>query len=94
MPPIVHCNNTLLVHPGPLQMHANATWEMPHASDNSGQNVRVTSEPESGVSLTVGTHRVTFTGVDTAGLRGFCHMTVDVQGKCFNKMYKWICFQP
>ena len=56
-------------------------WELPVASDNSG-NVPVTCDPESGNNFTIGQTPVTCAAVDGNGNRAVCSFSVNVTGLC------------
>ena len=61
---------------------AETKWELPVASDNSG-NVSVTCDPMSGTNFTIGQTPVTCESVDGSGNRAFCSFSVNVTGKYF-----------
>lgn len=83
-PPVISCDSNRVVFSGPLNQPVYVNWPTPSVYDNSGQHVRLTSEPPSGTLLPSGVHQVTFTGVDSSNNIGYCYMTQEVRVKKCN----------
>ena len=61
--------------------NATVTWTPPTASDNSGEEVTLTSDYESGDSFSIGTTTVTYTATDAYGNTATSAFNVVVTGK-------------
>ncbi|XP_076471369.1 uncharacterized protein LOC143301165 [Babylonia areolata] len=64
---------------GPLGSPVSVTWNDPDVSDNSGDNITLTSDTASGSSFLPGFHTVRVTATDTNGNSRICKFFVIIQ---------------
>nr|XP_054766997.1 P-selectin-like [Lytechinus pictus] len=64
----------------PLEISAVVTWNIPTASDNSGESIPVIQEqgPKTESALQEGDHMIMFTATDSSGNKATCSFTVTV----------------
>ncbi|XP_005107934.2 sushi, von Willebrand factor type A, EGF and pentraxin domain-containing protein 1 [Aplysia californica] len=79
--PTFTCPGNLNVSSEPKRSPKAVSWLMPAATDNSGENIVVTSDPLSGDLFPVGVSEVTFEGSDSSGNSYSCKMFVEVKVK-------------
>ena len=60
------------------------TWEMPNATDNSGNVSDIICNPPSASTFTIGQATVTCETEDRSGNRAVCHFHVNVTGTCLS----------
>ena len=65
---------------GPLESPVNVSWADPVITDNSGEEVTLTSDPAKGSMLEVGSHTVEVKATDASGNDASCVFFVSVQG--------------
>ena len=65
---------------GPLESPVNVSWGDPVITDNSGEEVTLTSDPAKGSMLEVGSHTVGVKATDASGNNASCVFFVSVQG--------------
>ena len=64
----------------PGQKYATVTWDVPTATDSSGQTPSVTANHEPPKQFDIGTHTVTYTARDSANNEATLSFTITVTG--------------
>ncbi|KAJ8021040.1 Ovochymase-1 [Holothuria leucospilota] len=75
--PVVTCPANIAVDTDPGQSTGSVMWSSPTATDNSGQNVSLSSDSQPG-DYEIGGHVVTYTGEDKSGNTAQCSFNVTV----------------
>ncbi|XP_041472952.1 hyalin isoform X44 [Lytechinus variegatus] len=84
-PPVLsNCPSDMTVFAAQNAQGAVAGWSSPSATDNSGENVAITSDFTSGTLFPIGATLVTITATDSSGNIDTCSFTVTVIGATDN----------
>ncbi|KAJ8021035.1 Hyalin [Holothuria leucospilota] len=75
--PVMTCPADIVVDTDPGQSTGNVTWSSPNATDNSGQNVSLSSDLQPG-NYEIDQNVVTYTGEDKSGNTAQCSFIVTV----------------
>ena len=82
IPVISNTPSTLNVDTDASSPTATVSWSPPTASDNSGEEVTVTSDYSPGDTFPIGTTTVTYTATDAYGNTANSTFNVVVTGRC------------
>ena len=69
----------------PKQTNTSVAWTDPQGTDNSGQNLTMTCDAESGGQFGIGLTTVTCQAVDPSGNKATCMFTVKIKGNGYLK---------
>ncbi|XP_063960800.1 mucin-17-like [Lytechinus pictus] len=83
-PTLSNCPSDMTVFAAQNAQGAVAGWSSPSATDNSGENVAITSDFASGTLFPIGATLVTITATDSSGNIDTCSFTVTVIGATDN----------
>ena len=79
--PVVICPANQTLNTAPSQMYAAVIWADPKVTDNSGENLTLSCDFESGSNFEIGETEVICQAMDPAGNCGTCLFTVKIEGK-------------
>lgn len=77
--PIAICPEDITRNTDLGQAYATISWRSPRGTDNSGTISSINADPREG-QFAIGSHVITVTVVDPAGLEGQCTFDIVVQG--------------
>ena len=77
---MITCPVNQTVNTQPSQAYATVVWIDPQATDNSGQNLTITCDADSGNDFKIGETEVTCDAVDPTGNQATCTFTVKIEG--------------
>ena len=89
--PVIVCpvNQTVITQPS--QANATVVWTDPQATDNSGQNLTIACDADSGNDFKIGETEVTCEAVDPTGNQATCTFTVKIEGNA-NWFWGWVSY--
>ena len=86
--PVIRCPNAVVAYVAGGVTSTRVTWPPATATDNSGQQPSLTSNPALNSIFTLGFSTVMYTATDQSGNRATCTFPVNVIGECL--LVDWV----